>query len=288
MQRFPYITDYINEVFSKEITQWDFILLRPLLIVFYFFLRFISFPIKFILRRGPLGFEGYLIDFWMAFGIKYLARHEAAELFMRHVQIEPLLYRHMLARRETATTDKQERKLNGIDGEFGVENTKTIVNHNLTIGHDLLSYELIDRFDKTVFLENLEYIRSIKPESHENFSKAVLEENRKHSFQLLGATNLVILIVTVITIFGDLKTTMTALNSFGSDSVLLWCMKQIYAENKQVQIDLDFFMQEVNNRGHYNSSAFFSNPSQYLYYHIVFDEVVYDMLMNQPPVSKDS
>ena len=81
---------------------------------------------------------------------------------------------------------------------------------------------------------------------------------------------------------------MTALNSFGSDSVLLWCMKQIYAENKQVQIDLDFFMQEVNNRGHYNSSAFFSNPSQYLYYHIVFDEVVYDMLMNQPPVSKDS
>ena len=112
MQRFPYITDYINEVFSKEITQWDFILLRPLLIVFYFFLRFISFPIKFILRRGPLGFEGYLIDFWMAFGIKYLARHEAAELFMRHVQIEPLLYRHMLARRDTAT-EKHERKLNG-------------------------------------------------------------------------------------------------------------------------------------------------------------------------------
>ncbi|QDU04484.1 hypothetical protein V6x_42120 [Gimesia chilikensis] len=287
MQRFPYITDYMNEVFAKEKTHWDFILLRPLLIVFYFFLRFISFPIKFILRRNPLGFEGYLIDFWMAFGIKYLARHDAAEVFMRHVQIEPLLYRHMLSRRDAVSEDKQ-KKLNGIDGEFGVENTKTIVDNNLTIGHDLLSYELVDRFDKTVFLENLEYIRSIKPENHELFSKAVLEENRKHSFQLLGATNLVILIVTVITIFGDLKTTITALNSFGSDSVLLWCMKQIYAENRQVQIDLDFFMQEVSNRGHYNSSAFFSNPSQYLYYHIVFDEVVYDILMNQPAVSKNS
>ncbi|QDV19533.1 hypothetical protein Pan153_41990 [Gimesia panareensis] len=287
MQRFPYITDYINEVFAKEITQWDFILLRPLLIVFYFFLRFISFPIKFILRRWPLGFEGYLIDFWMAFGIKYLARHDAAELFMRHVQIEPLLYRHMLTRSDTVT-ENNERKLNGINGDFSVENTKTIVDNNLTIGHDLLSYELVDRFDKTVFLENLEYIRSIRPESHENYSKAILEENRKHSFQLLGATNLVILIVTVITIFGDLKTTITALNSFGSDSVLLWCMKQIYAENKQVQIDLDFFMQEVSNRGHYNSSAFFSNPSQYLYYHIVFDEVVYDILMNQPPVPMNS
>jgi len=287
MQRFPYITDYMNEVFAKEKTHWDFILLRPLLIVFYFFLRFISFPIKFILRRNPLGFEGYLIDFWMAFGIKYLARHDAAEVFMRHVQIEPLLYRHMLSRRDAVSEDNQ-KKLNGIDGEFGVENTKTIVDNNLTIGHDLLSYELVDRFDKTIFLENLEYIRSIKPENHELFSKAVLEENRKHSFQLLGATNLVILIVTVITIFGDLKTTITALNSFGSDSVLLWCMKQIYAENRQVQIDLDFFMQEVSNRGHYNSSAFFSNPSQYLYYHIVFDEVVYDILMNQPAVSKNS
>ena len=180
MQRFPYITDYINEIFAKEITQWDFILLRPVLIVFYFFLRFISFPIKFILRRRPLGFEGRLIDFWMAFGLKYLARHDAAELFMRHVQIEPLLYRHMLARRDTLT-ESNERKLNGIDGNFSVESTKTIVDNNLTIGHDLLSYELVDRFDKAVFLENLEYIRSIKPENHENFSKAILEENRKHS-----------------------------------------------------------------------------------------------------------
>ena len=64
---------------------------------------------------------------------------------------------------------------------------------------------------------------------------------------------------------------------------MLWCMKHIYAEDTPALIDLDFFMQEVSNRGHYNSSAFFSNPSQYLYYHIVFDEVVYDMLLNRPP-----
>jgi hypothetical protein len=282
MQRFPYITDYVNEVFAEEKKHWDFILLRPLLLVFYFFLRFISFPIKFVFRRWPLGFEGYLIDWFMAFGMKYLARHDAAELFLRHVQIEPLLYRYVLARRD-APREKSGIKLNGIDGEFGVDDIKTVKRNNLTVGHDLLSYELVDRFDKDVFLENLDYIRSIKPESHEEYSKAVLEENRKHSFQLLGATNLVMLIVTVITICGDLKTTIKALNSFGSDSILLWCMKQIYADNKQVLIDLDFFMQEVNNRGHYNSSAFFSNPSQYLYYHIVFDEVVYDMLMNQSP-----
>lgn len=90
-----------------------------------------------------------------------------------------------------------------------------------------------------------------------------------------------LLIVTMITLFGDLRTTINALNSFGSDSILLWCMKHIYADDEQAQIDLDFFMQVVSNRGHYNSSAFFSNPSQYLYYHTVFDEVCYDMLMNR-------
>ena len=46
MERFPYITDYVNDIFGKEKTQWDYILLRPLLLVFYFFLRFISFPIN--------------------------------------------------------------------------------------------------------------------------------------------------------------------------------------------------------------------------------------------------
>ena len=98
-------------------------------------------------------------------------------------------------------------------------------------------------------------------------------------------SNIVLLVVFTITVFGDLRTTMTALNSFGSDSILLWCLKQLYIDDRQAQITLDFFMQEVNNRGHYNSSAFFSNPNQYLYYHIVFDEVVYDMLMNRPPAN---
>ena len=272
MERFPYITDYINDVFAKEKTQWDYILLRPLLLVFYFFLRFISFPIKFVLRRRPLGFERYLIDSCMAFGTKYLARHDAAELFMRH----------MLTRCDRPA-NRTGNKLNGIDGEFGVEDTKCMIRNNMTIGHDLLSYELLDRFDKQVFLDNLQYIRTITPGDHGEYSKAVLEQNRKHSFQLLGATNLVLLIVTVITICGDLKTTIKALNSFESDSIVLWCMKHIYAGDTPALIDLDFFMQEVNNRGHYNSSAFFSNPSQYLYYHIVFDEVVYDMLLNRPP-----
>ncbi|MCH7726908.1 MAG: hypothetical protein IH991_10555 [Planctomycetes bacterium] len=197
MHRFPYITDYVNDVFAKEKTQWDFILLRPLLLVFYFFLRFVSFPLKFFLRRVPFGFEAFMIDSCMAFGMKYLARHDAAELFIRHVQIEPLLYRHILACRN-APAENAGTKLNGIDGEFGVEDIKTIVRNNLTIGHDLLSYELVDRFDKRVFLDNLEYIRSIKPGDHDEYSKAVLEINRKHSFQILGPTNLVLLIVTAI------------------------------------------------------------------------------------------
>ena len=286
MQRFPYFTDYVNDVFAKERTQWDFILLRPILLVLYFFVRFISFPLKFVLHRWPLGFETYAIDTCMALGMKYLARPEAAELFMRHVQIEPLLYRHILSRRDVPSQSNGE-KLNGIDGDYNVQDIRTVIRNHLTIGHDQLSYEVVDRFDKDIFLENLDYIRSIKPQDHEQFSKAVLEQNRKHSLKLLGATNVVMLIVMAITLFGDLRTTITALNSFGSDSLLLWCMKQIYAEDRQVQIDLDFFMQEVANRGHYNSSAFFSNPSQYLYYHIVFDEVVYHLLMTAPPTRTD-
>jgi hypothetical protein len=285
MQQFPYITDYVNEVFAKEKTQWDFIYLRPLLLVSYFFIRCVLFPLKFVLHRFPFGFEAYLMDFFMALGMKYLARKDAAELFLRHVQIEPLLYRHMLTN-QASESSVTPQKLNGIDGDFGVEDIKTVLRNNLTVGHDLLSYELVDRFRKSIFLDNLDHIRSIRPQNHEQFSKGALEENAKHSFQLLGPTNIVLLVVTVITIFGDLRTTMTALNSFGSDSILLWCMKQLYSDDQQAQIDLDFFMQEVNNRGHYNSSAFFSNPSQYLYYHIVFDEVVYDMLMNRPHIAK--
>lgn len=172
--------------------------------------------------------------------------------------------------------------MNGIDGDFNVDSLATMIRHNLTVGHDLLSYEIVERFDKASFLKNLDYIRTVKPEDHEELSKDILEENRQHSFQLLGPTSLVMLIVMGITLVGDLKTSVTALNSFGSDSLILWCMKLIYADNYPVQCDLDFFMQEGANRGHYNSSAFFSNPSQYLYYHIVFDEVVYEILRKQP------
>jgi hypothetical protein len=220
----------------------------------------------------------------MAMGMKYLARQDAAELFIRHVQMEPILYRHMLVQPDREPRVEEEAtKLNGIDGDFGVEDIRTVFRNNLTVGHDKLSYELVDRFDKQAFLDNIDYIRATEIESHEQYSKAALEENRKHSFQVLGPTNIVMLVVLVITIFGDLRTTITALNSFGSDSTLLWGLKHLYAGEEAVQVDLDFFMQEVSNRGHYNTSAFFSNPSQYLYYHIVFDEVAYDLLKNHPP-----
>lgn len=282
MHRFPYINEEVNRVFSAEMGRWDYKLLRPLILVSYFFARIVLFPVKFVFHRVPYGFEAYAIDWWMSIGMKYLARHDAAELMLRHVQIEPLLYRHVLAGKGESPP-QELRKLNGIDGDFGVDTLREVTEHKMTIGHDLLSYELVDRFDKDKFLDNLEWIRTREIEDHEQFSKKALEFNRKHSFQVLGVTNIVLLVVFTITVFGDLKTTMTALNSFGSDSILLWCLKQIYIEDRQAQITLDFFMQEVNNRGHYNSSAFFSNPNQYLYYHIVFDEVVYDMLRNHPP-----
>lgn len=283
MNKFPYINSYVNGVFERERERWDYNLLRPVIIFSYFFQRTISFPLKFIFHRFPFGFEAYAIDWWMTFGLKYLATHDAAELMLRHVQIEPLLYRHILQPCDESQ-GCEPRKLNGIYGDFSVESMQVALRNQLTVGHDLLSYEVVDRFDRDKFIRNLAAIRSSRPEDHELLSKAVLEENRKHSFQLLGPTNIVLLIVTTITLFGDLRTTITALNSFGSDSILLWCMKHIYAGDEQAQIDLDFFMQEVSNRGHYNSSAFFSNPSQYLYYHIVFDEVCYDMLRNRPPV----
>ena len=287
MHRFPYINDEVNEVFSDEKKHLDYILLRPMLLVAYFFGRIILFPLKFVFHRVPYGFEAYAIDWWMAIGMKYLARHDAAELMLRHVQIEPLLYRHVLSSASDEPSS-ETRKLNGIDGDFAVDDLKEVTDHNMTIGHDLLSYELVDRFCKETFLENLDWIRKRKIDDHHLYSKRALEINKKHSFQLLGVTNIVLLVVFTITVFGDLRTTMTALNSFGSDSILLWCLKQIYVDDKQAQITLDFFMQEVNNRGHYNSSAFFSNPNQYLYYHIVFDEVVYDMLLERPPLAANA
>ncbi len=282
MHRFPYINREVNDVFAKEKMHLDYIVLRPLILVVYFFVRILIFPLKFVFHRVPFGFEAYVIDWWMSFGMKYLARHDAAELMLRHVQIEPLLYRHVLAT-QNGSPPKKGRKLNGIDGDFSVETIEEVTQHKMTIGHDLLSYELVDRFDKDSFLENVNWIRKQEILDHEMFSKKALEFNKKHSFQLLGVTNIVLLVVFTITVFGDLRTTMTALNSFGSDSILLWCLKLLYIDDREAQVTLDFFMQEVNNRGHYNSSAFFSNPNQYLYYHIVFDEVVYDMLKNRPP-----
>jgi len=281
MQRFPYLTEYVNQVFSEEKSHWDYILIRPIFLVIYFFLRCLVFPLKFVFHRIPYGFEAFCIDWFMAVGMKYLAKTDAAELMLRHVQIEPLLYRYILGIQADQSRGER-KKLNGIEGDFGVEDISTWIRNNLTIGHDLLSYELIDRFDREDFLKRIPELRKTCPEDHSIFSKQVLEANRKHSWQILGATNIVILIVITITLFGDLKTTITALKSFDSDSILLWCMKKIYAGDASAQADLDFFMQEVSYRGHYNSSAFFSNPSQYLYYHIVFDEVVYDMLRNRP------
>ena len=121
MNRFPYITPYVNGVFAREKERWDYRLLRPVIIFTYFFQRTISFPLKFIFHRFPLGFEAYAIDWWMTFGLKYLATHEAAELMLRHVQIEPLLYRHII-RRKDGSPPGTPRRLNGIDGNFNVEN----------------------------------------------------------------------------------------------------------------------------------------------------------------------
>lgn len=283
--KFPYITEYINRLFEQEKTRLDFILLRPILVVSYFFIRCIAFPIKFVIHRRPYGFESYCIDALLSFGTKYLATTEAAELFVRHVQIEPLVYRHMLAESDYERTQSatESRKFNGLFGDFNVDSLRQIRWNQLTIGHDELSYEIGDKFSKQQFLENIEKIKTRRPLDHTELSKAVLEENRKHSFQLLGATNVVILIVTTITIFGDLRTTVKALNSFDSDSIVLWCMRRLYSQDDDVLVDLDFYAPNPSNRGHYHSSVFFSDPSQYLYYHIAFDEFVYHTLRNRPP-----
>lgn len=276
MKEFPYITDYVNTQFKQEKERFDYIFIRPILLVLYFFLRIIIFPLKFVLHRRSYGFESYCIDAILAFGIKYFASREAVELLIRHVQIEPLLYRYLLTGQKIEFSSP--RKLNGINGDYNVDTLKDIILNNMTIGHDELSYELVDLFDKDVFLKNLDSIRKLKPEDHEQYSKDAISLNEQHSLQWFGCTNVVMFIVFVITIFGDLKTTIKALNSFGSDSIALWAMKHIYRNNHEVLTDLDFYMQVYSNRSHYNSSAFFSDPSQYLYYHIVFDEFAYECL----------
>jgi hypothetical protein len=47
-------------------------------------------------------------------------------------------------------------------------------------------------------------------------------------------------------------------------------------------IDLDFYLQSDGNRSHYNNSPFLSDPNQYLYHHIAFDEFVYELLRKNP------
>lgn len=283
MKAFPFLTDYVNQTFADEKRRWDYIFLRPILQVLYFFLRTVLFPLKYFFHRKPYGFEGRCIDGVLAFGMKYLATVEAVEMVVRHVQIEPLLYRHLLA--EDSRVEGTRRKFNGIDGDYNVDSLREMIRNNLTIGHDELSYELVDRFDKDAFLADLDRIRRRMPEDHMLFSKRAMEATREHSLQWIGITNVVIMIVIVITVFGDLRTTVKALNSFDSDAVLLWAMKHLYAHDQAVLTDLDFYLQVDSNRGHYNSSVFFSNPSLYLHSHIAFDEYAYQVLRERPPIA---
>jgi len=281
MKRFPHIPDHVNVLFEKEKQRWDYIFIRPILLIVYFLLRCIIFPLKYLIHRRAFGFERYIIDAVLSFGIKYLATKEAVELFVRHVQIEPVIYRHILTGQKES--DLPIRDLNGIDGRFNVDSLAQIIKNNMTIGHDELSYELVERFDKNIFLDKIDDIRKAKPFNIEEYTKKALEVNKRHSFQLIGATNVVLTIVYTITIFSDLRTAMQALNSFGSDSITLWALKHLYRNNPDILTDLDFYLQVYSNRSHYDNSAFFSDPSQYLFYHIVFDEYVYDALHNQPP-----
>jgi len=288
MIRFPYVTDELNDLFNGEKQRWDYVYLRPVILVVYFIVRCIVMPLKFVFHQFPLGFEGFLIDWFLSVGMKYFARREAIELVIRHSQIEPLLYRFLLTNHPVLDPSKADRKFNGIDADFSVDSIRDVYRYNMTVGHDELSYEIGDRFDKQIFLDSLDELRSKVPEDHDDYSKRALDEVEKHSWQILGPTNAVMLIVFTITLFADLRTAMKALNSFESDSIVLWCMKQLYSNDPAATIDLDFFMQEVSNRGHYRSSAFFSNPSQYLYYHVVFDEVVYKLLRERPAATSQS
>ena len=286
MQSFPYVTDYINEIFDREKARFDYRFIRPLITIPYFFLRILLVPLKFLFHRNAWGFEKRLIDGVIALGIKYLASHEALKLLIRHVQIEPMLYRYLLS----GTPERRDRsgeKLKGIDGDFSVNSIQDILKHGLTICHDDLSYEVFERFDKRAFLENLAFYRNSRPEDIAQFGSKVLEENRKHSWQVFGATNVVIIVVLTITIFADFHTSVRALNSFDSDSLLLWCLKHICAGDEHAMIDLDFYLQSDSNRSHYNSDAFRSDPSQYLYYHIAFDEFAYELLRKNREALKE-
>jgi len=282
MQSFPYITDYVNGLFDKEKERFDYKFIRPIFTISFFFLRIVLVPLKFIFHRSAWGFEKRIIDSVLAFGIKHFASREALELLIRHVQIEPLLYRYLLSGTPERRAGTGEM-LKGIDGDFSVNSVQDIVAHGLTICHDDLSYEIFERFDKRAFLDHLDFYRNSRPEDIAQFGNKVLEENRKHSWQIFGATNVVVIVVITITLFADFHTSIRALNSFDSDSLLLWCLKHIRAEDRQAMIDLDFYLQTDTNRSHYTNDAFRSDPNQYLYYHIAFDEFAYELLRKNGP-----
>jgi len=285
MQSFPYVTDYVNEKFDGEKKRFDYKFIRPILTILYFFLRIVIVPLKFIFHRRVWGFERKLIDSILAFGIKYFASRDALELLIRHVQIEPMLYRYLLSGTPERRNGTGEL-LKGIDGDFSVNSIEDIVAHGLTICHDDLSYEVFERFDKDSFLNNLGFYRNSEPEDIAQYGTKVMELNRKHSLQIFGVTNVVIIVVLTITIVADFHTSIRALNSFDSDSLLLWCLKHICAEDSRAMIDLDFYLQTYSNRSHYNSDAFSSDPNQYLYYHIAFDEFAYDLLRKNRAASQ--
>jgi hypothetical protein len=283
MKNFPYITPYVNDVLNREQRRLDYVLLRPLLLAVYYFARLTLFPFKFLFHRNAWGFEGRCIDSVLCFGLKYLAAHDAVELIVRHVQIEPLLYRFLLQNGNPEEFKQNiAGELKGIDGDFSVNTARDVVQHNLTLCHDDLAYEVWERFDKETFLENLNQLRNSLPEDHEQFGKEMLAVNRKHSLQLLGCTNVVILIVFTITIFGDLKSVVRALNSFESDSLLHWCLQHIYRNDLPSLIDLSYHLPSESNRSQYRTGPFLSDPSMYLYNHIAFDEYAYELLRTRP------
>ncbi|GBL26630.1 hypothetical protein EMGBS8_05780 [Verrucomicrobiota bacterium] len=45
-------------------------------------------------------------------------------------------------------------------------------------------------------------------------------------------------------------------------------MKHLYAHDRAVLTDLDFYLQAESNRGHFSSSVFLSSPGLYLHNHI--------------------
>ncbi len=279
-QRLPHLTDYINEIFERERRRFDYRVIRPVLLTVYFLLRLTIIPLKFLLHRRAWGFEEKCIDGVLAFGIKHFASYDALELFVRHVQIEPLLYRYLLSGTAARRTGRSGERLKGIDGDYSIDSVREVVAHGLTICHDDLSYEMMNRFRKAEFLGNISFYRTSRPEDVAQFGRKILEQNRRHSLNVLGATNVIIFVVATITIFGDYGTVVRALNSFSSDSLLLWCLKTIYAEDAEARASLDFYLPSEGNRGHYNNNPFLADPNQYLYNHIAFDEFAYELLRN--------